>query len=75
MPAASPWPCRGILGDAGFTADSMDTMSEITLVKQGEGFAITKAHLTLTAKIPGIDEARFRSWPAWRKRTARSPSC
>jgi osmotically inducible protein OsmC len=50
----------GILGEAGFTAESMDTKSEITLVKQGEGFAITKAHLILTAKIPGIDEAKFK---------------
>src|SRR6201986_3712220 len=50
----------GILGEAGFTAESMETTSEITLVKQGEGFAITKAHLVLKAKIPGIDEAKFK---------------
>ena len=49
-----------ILGDAGFTADEMNTKSEITLEKQGDGFAITKAHLTLRAKIPGIDEAKFK---------------
>jgi osmotically inducible protein OsmC len=49
-----------ILGDAGFTADQMDTKAEITLVKQDDGFAITKSALTLRAKIPGIDEARFK---------------
>src|ERR1700749_4458648 len=49
-----------ILGDAGFTAQQMDTKSEITLEKQGDGFAITKAHLTLKAKIPGIDNAKFQ---------------
>ena len=49
-----------ILGEAGFTAEEMDTKAEITLEKQGDGFAITKAHLTLTAKIPGIDEAKFQ---------------
>ena len=38
----------------------MDTKAEITLEKQGDGFAITKAHLTLTAKIPGIDAAKFK---------------
>ena len=38
-----------ILGDAGFTADEMNTKSEITLEKQGDGFAITKAHLILRA--------------------------
>lgn len=49
-----------ILAEAGFTAEAMDTKSEITLEKQGDGFAITKAHLTLKAKIPGIDNARFQ---------------
>jgi len=49
-----------ILGEAGFTAEAMDTRSEITLEKQDDGFAITKAHLTLKAKIPGIDEAKFQ---------------
>ena len=49
-----------ILGDAGFTADEMNTRSEITLAKQGDGFAITRAHLTLRAKIPGIDNAKLQ---------------
>jgi len=49
-----------ILGEAGFTAEAMDTKSEITLEKQDDGFAITKAHLILKAKIPGIDEAKFK---------------
>jgi osmotically inducible protein OsmC len=48
-----------ILGDAGFTAEEMNTKAEITLEKQGDGFAITKSHLTLRAKIPGIDAAKF----------------
>ena len=49
-----------ILEQAGFKAEQMDTKAEITLEKQGDGFAITKSHLTLRAKIPGIDEAKFR---------------
>lgn len=49
-----------ILGEAGFTADEMNSKAEITLVKQGDGFAITKSHLTLRAKIPGIDNAKFQ---------------
>ena len=49
-----------ILGEAGFTAEQMDTKAEVTLVKQGDGFAITKAHLTLKARIPGIDDAKFQ---------------
>ncbi|MEY4966982.1 MAG: Peroxiredoxin OsmC [Pseudomonadota bacterium] len=49
-----------ILGDAGFTATEMNTKAEITLEKDGDGFTITKSHLTLRAKIPGIDEAKFK---------------
>jgi lipoyl-dependent peroxiredoxin len=49
-----------ILGDAGFKADEMNTKAEVTLEKQGDGFAITKVHLTLTAKVPGLDAAKFQ---------------
>src|ERR1700745_2580277 len=49
-----------ILGEAGFKAEEMNTKAEITLEKQGDGFAITKSHLTLRAKIPGIDAAKFK---------------
>jgi osmotically inducible protein OsmC len=49
-----------ILEQAGFKAEEMNTKAEISLVKQGDGFAITKSQLTLRAKIPGIDDAKFR---------------
>jgi osmotically inducible protein OsmC len=49
-----------ILGEAGFTAEQMETKAEITLTKQDDGFAITKSALTLRAKIPGIDDAKFQ---------------
>ena len=49
-----------ILGEAGFTATEMNTKAEITLEKKDDGFAITKSHLTLRAKIPGIDDAKFK---------------
>jgi len=48
-----------ILGEAGFTADEMNTRADVTLEKQTDGFAITKVHLTLKAKIPGCDKAKF----------------
>ena len=48
-----------ILGEAGLTADEMNTQADVTLEKQGDGFAITKVHLTLRAKIPGTDSAKF----------------
>ena len=49
-----------ILGEAGFTAQEMNTKAEITLVKLEDGFAVTKSALTLRAKIPGIDAAKFQ---------------
>ena len=48
-----------ILGEAGLVAEEMNTKADVTLEKQGDGFAITKVHLTLRAKIPGIDAAKF----------------
>ncbi|UDL94338.1 OsmC family protein [Lichenihabitans sp. PAMC28606] len=48
-----------ILGEAHLTADQMETTAEVTLDKEGDGYAITAVHLTLTAKIPGIDQAQF----------------
>ncbi len=48
-----------ILGQAGFTADSLETSAEVTLEEQDGGYAITAIHLTLKAKIPNIDAATF----------------
>jgi osmotically inducible protein OsmC len=48
------------LGDAGFTAEQLDARSDVTLEKVPDGFSITKIHLTLKAKIPGIDNAKFQ---------------
>jgi osmotically inducible protein OsmC len=48
-----------ILGEAGLTAEKMETTAEVTLDKVADGYAITKVHLTLKAKIPGADQAKF----------------
>ncbi len=48
-----------ILGEAKFTAEQMDTSAKVTLEQVDGGFAITAVHLTLKAKIPGIDQATF----------------
>ncbi len=48
-----------ILGEAGMTADSIETKADVTLEKQNEGFAVTKIHLTLNANIPGANEDEF----------------
>jgi lipoyl-dependent peroxiredoxin len=48
-----------ILGEAGLKADQMDTSAKVTLEQVEGGFAITAVHLTLKAKIPGTDQAKF----------------
>ncbi len=44
-----------VLGAAGFTPEEIKTTCDITLT---DG-AITKSHLTVTAKVPGIDKQKF----------------
>ncbi|MBL4713281.1 MAG: OsmC family protein [Alcanivorax sp.] len=48
------------LGNAGYTADSIDTKAKVTLDKDGDGFSITKIHLDMNAAVPGIDDAEFQ---------------
>jgi lipoyl-dependent peroxiredoxin len=50
-----------MLGDAGFTADQLDTQARVTLEKVDGGFAITAVHLTLKGKVPGMDAAAFQA--------------
>ena len=49
------------LGEAGFTAEQMDTNATVALEKVADGFSITSSHLVLRAKIPNIDNATFQS--------------
>ena len=49
-----------ILGQSNLTAEHMETKAEVTLDKDGDGYAITDVHLTLRARIPGADEATFK---------------
>lgn len=48
-----------ILGNAGFTADSIDTQAEVTLDQVEGGFSITAVHLILKAKVPGATQQQF----------------
>ena len=48
-----------ILGQAGHTAERLDSRATVTLDKKGEGFEITKSHIVLKATIPGIEQAKF----------------
>lgn len=44
-----------VLNEAGFTADKIETKCDITF---GDG-AISKSHLNVTAKVPGISKEEF----------------
>jgi len=48
------------LQGAGFTPDEIRTEAAVSLEPEGAGFKITRSALTLRARIPGIDEAKFR---------------
>jgi osmotically inducible protein OsmC len=48
------------LGNAGLTAEKIDTRTQVTLDKQGEGFAITTIALTCRARVPGADAETFQ---------------
>ncbi|MGB7553249.1 MAG: OsmC family protein [Candidatus Korobacteraceae bacterium] len=47
------------LGNAGMSAESIDTKATLTLEKTDAGFSITKVHLSVEVKIPGADQAKF----------------
>lgn len=48
-----------MLGEAGLTPERIETHADVTLDKVDDGFKITSSHLTVTAKVPGADQATF----------------
>ena len=50
-----------MLGMANFVPERVDSKSDVVIEKGGDGFSITSVHLTVTAKIPGIDQDTFQS--------------
>ena len=49
------------LGNAGMTAESIDTTASLTMEKLDAGFTVTAIHLNTTVKIPGGDKAKFET--------------
>jgi osmotically inducible protein OsmC len=47
------------LGNAGLTPGQIETRAQVSLDKQGEGFAITTIALTCRARVPGADADTF----------------
>jgi osmotically inducible protein OsmC len=49
------------LGQAGLTAESLETTCKITLEQKDGGFTITGSHLELKAKVPGASKEAFET--------------
>ena len=49
-----------MLGEAGLTPEKIETHAEVTLEKIGAILKITAIHLTVSARIPGTDNAKFQ---------------
>ena len=47
------------LQKAGFTPTELRTAAAVSLDAEGAGFRITRSALTLTAEVPGIEQAKF----------------
>jgi osmotically inducible protein OsmC len=48
-----------MLGEAGLTAESLETKANVTLESAEGGFGITAIELNLQGVVPGADEAKF----------------
>jgi osmotically inducible protein OsmC len=49
----------GQLGNAGLTAESINTTAAVTLEKTDAGFTVTRVHLEVAAKVPGATKEAF----------------
>ncbi len=48
-----------MLGEEGFTPESIDTTADVSLDKKDGGFAITKIALTSNVKVPNVEGSEF----------------
>ena len=51
----------GQLGNAGLTAENINTTATVTMDKLEAGWTVTEVHLDVTAKIPGADDQAFQT--------------
>jgi osmotically inducible protein OsmC len=51
-----------ILGMNEFEPEQLDARSQVEIEKDGDGFIIPHVHLSVTAKIPGIDGDTFQAF-------------
>lgn len=48
-----------ILGESDLTPDSIETRADVTLDEVDDGFAVTRIHLTVRARVPGASREDF----------------
>ena len=48
------------LGNAGMTAESINTTATVTLEQVNNAFTVTASHLDTTVRIPNADKAKFQ---------------
>ncbi len=48
-----------VLGQHDLTPESIDAEATVSLEQKDGGYAVTKVHLDVTARVPGADEAAF----------------
>src|SRR5258705_5568343 len=49
-----------VLQSAGFTPSELVTEAAVSIKPEGEGFKITRSALSLSARVPSLDEATFK---------------
>jgi lipoyl-dependent peroxiredoxin len=49
-----------MLGEEGLAPERIETHADVTLEKIGAAYEIASSHLTVSASIPGADNARFQ---------------
>ncbi|MCJ1960776.1 OsmC family protein [Novosphingobium mangrovi (ex Hu et al. 2023)] len=55
------------LAGEGHTDGSLETTCKVTLEKDGDGFKVSRSALSLNAKVPGLDKAKFEEIAAGAK--------
>jgi osmotically inducible protein OsmC len=55
------------LSGAGHPPESLHTDATLTMEQEGAGWKIAAVHLTLRARVPGIDAAKFQELAAGAK--------
>jgi osmotically inducible protein OsmC len=49
-----------MLAEGGTKAESVTTDAKVQILKQGDGFAITRIEIVTAGRVPGIDDAGFQ---------------